>query len=153
MLKLVEEREPRLLVDDALVYKSKKKKSQSARALADTQRKPRPLTVPVRVGDDDVARAELREELLHELERRVVLHRERRLVHVAAEVARVRAEHDRARLDERRHRRGQLRRAVRRRVRVRRVERDLLVRVVRDDACGSCAGRVSGRGVGAERGY
>ena len=89
MLKLVEEREPRLLVDDALVYKSKKKKSQSARALADTQRKPRPLTVPVRVGDDDVARAELREELLHELERRVVLHRERRAVHVAAEVVRV----------------------------------------------------------------
>lgn len=37
------------------------------------------LTVAVGVGDDDVPRPELCEQLLDELERRVVLHRQRRL--------------------------------------------------------------------------
>ena len=90
-------------------------------------------TVSVGVRDDDISRAELREELLDELERRVVLHRERRLVHVAAEVVRVLSEDARAGLCERRDRRREGDAVP---VRRRWVEGDLLVGVVGDDACG-----------------
>ena len=52
------------------------------------------LTVPVRVGHNNIPRAELGEELLHELERRVVLDSKWRLVHIAGEVIRILAEDD-----------------------------------------------------------
>ena len=88
------------------------------------------------ISYDDVSRPELREELLHELQRRVVLHRERRLVHVAAEVVRVLSEDGRAGLCERRDRRREGDAVP---VRRRWVEGDLLVGVVGDDTCGGMA--------------
>ena len=88
------------------------------------------LTVPVRVGHNNIPCAELGEELLHELERRVVLDSKWRLVHIAGEVIRILAEDDRARLRKGRHRRHQ-RPAMS--VRVSGVEGDFLLWVVRDD--------------------
>ena len=50
--------------------------------------------MPVRVGHNNIPRAKLGEELLHELERRVVLDSKWRLVHIAGEVIRILAEDD-----------------------------------------------------------
>ena len=47
------------------------------------------LTKPIRICDDNIFRSELGEELLKELQRRIILHGQRGLIHINAEIKRI----------------------------------------------------------------